>query len=131
MYSSNFEINTDLDSDCIITITCSTSDSPPTTVEWCRNGEPIAIDGTNYVAVQQVTDRRNLYYDNILHVKNSEFAAGRQQFECKINNSRGSHSHTIETNLPSESLVLANQLSPKKIIFPVWESPSYIHHTIM
>jgi hypothetical protein len=100
VYSSGFEINEDPDSDCIISIICSTSDSPPSKVKWCRNGVPITIDGTDYEAEQQVTDRRNLYYDNVLHVKNSEFAAGRHQFECKINNSRGSHAHTVETNVP-------------------------------
>jgi hypothetical protein len=107
VYSSGFEINEDPDSDCIISITCSTSDSPPTKVEWCIDGEPIAIDGTDYEAEQQVTDRRNLYYDNVLYVKNSEFAAGRHQFECKINNSRGSHAHTVETDVPvyNETLI--------------------------
>ena len=74
-------------------------------MEWCRDGEPIAIDGTDYEAEQQVTDRRNLYYDNVLYVKNSEFAAGRHQFECKINNSRGSHAHTAETDVPGRSCV--------------------------
>ena len=104
MYNGEFSCNEDTDQDYVINITCSTSDSPPTKVEWCRNGEPIDIDGIDYDAVQIATDRKNMYFDNILYVKNPCFAAGIHTFECKINNSQGSDSHTIHTNVPGKPM---------------------------
>ena len=106
VYASDYSCNEDPDVDYILEITCSTSDSPPTKVSWCRNGEAIAIDDVDYSAFQNITDRKNVYYDNILYVKNALHAAGRHAFGCKIENSQGNDTHTIETNVQGKVLIL-------------------------
>ena len=97
MFSSNFEYDEHPESDCIIRITCSTSDSPPTMVQWFRDGQIIEMDGANYISEQIVTDRRNMYYNNVLCVMNPGLVAGRHEFQCRVLNTRGSHTHSINT----------------------------------
>lgn len=104
VYDGVFSCNEDPAEDYVLSITCQTSDSPPTKVEWCRNGEIIDINGVDYEAVQIVTDRINMYFDNVLYVKNPCFAAGIHDFECKIINSQGSDSHTVQTNVPGKPI---------------------------
>jgi hypothetical protein len=41
-----------------------------------------------------------MYYESILYVKNPFLVAGRHVFECKIDNSEGTDTHTIDTNVP-------------------------------
>ena len=105
MYSKSFTYDPHSDSDYVIKITCSTSDSPPTEVEWFRNDVSIDVEDASYTAVQMATDRRNLYYDNVLCVKDPRLAAGTHQFECRVTNTQGSTTHSITTNVPGEMWV--------------------------
>ena len=102
VFSSNFEYDEHSESDCIVRITCSTSDSPPTTLQWFRDGQIIEVDGANYESKQIVTDRRNMYYNNVLCVMNPGLVAGRHEFQCRVSNTQGSHTHSIDTNVPGK-----------------------------
>ena len=102
-YSDYNDLSEESDDDSIIlNITCSTSDSPPTKVVWYRDGETIVIDGIDYDAEQVVTNRHNMYYDNVLYMKNAVYAAGRHEYKCGVENTEGNDMHSITTNVPGK-----------------------------
>ena len=47
-------------------LTCTSTSSPPTTVQWTINGSP--VNGGNYASSQIVTDRPTSTYNNTLTV---------------------------------------------------------------
>ena len=67
---------------------------------WMCDGELVNINGTDFEQYQIVRDRRNIYYDNILVVKNTTYAAGRHNYTCIIKNSQGNSATAITTNIP-------------------------------
>ena len=103
-YSSYHDLSMESSGDEILNITCSTSDSPPTTVEWTCDGETVDSNGIDFEAVTVVTDKRNLYYDNILYVKNATFVAGKHNYECKVENSQGNDTHRVATSIPGKKI---------------------------
>ena len=80
-------------------VTFSTSDSPPTEVRCSCDGELIDFCCKDFDLVQVVTNRRNVYYDNIIIVKNAAKVAGKHTYQCNISNSQGSDTSGIETNI--------------------------------
>ena len=78
---------------------CYTTQSPPTSVVWMRNGDAIDVDGVSYDSIQIVANRRLSHYQSVLLVMNVTNIIGENIFTCTINNSRGSISHDIPTNL--------------------------------
>ena len=101
VYSSEYhDLIDDQSTDAFMTITCSTSDSPPTKVIWMCDGDNITTSDGDFETMQVVTNRRNVYYDNILIVKNATRAAGIHDYTCTVMNSQGSDTHTITTNIP-------------------------------
>ena len=87
-------------------VTFSTSDSPPTEVQCSCDGELIDFCGKDFDLVQVVTNRRNVYYDNIIVVKNAAKVAGKHTYQCNISNSQGSDTSEIETNIPGIYLLV-------------------------
>ena len=72
---------------------CTTSVSPPTTVSWRKNGQPLTIDGTTYEQSQRVIDTSDSVYDNILY--SSDVANFVGTFECMVANSIGEVSRSL------------------------------------
>ena len=50
----------------VFQLTCTSTSSPPTTVQWTINGSP--VNGGNYTSSQIVTDRPTSTYNNTLTV---------------------------------------------------------------
>ena len=50
----------------VFQLTCTSTSSPPTTVQWTINGSP--VNGGNYASSQIVTDRPTSTYNNTLTV---------------------------------------------------------------
>ena len=51
-----------------LTLNCTSTGSPATTVIWTLNGTELTIDGTIYHQTQSVIDRRRSTYENLLNV---------------------------------------------------------------
>ena len=101
MYSSTYrDLVEGTSTDAFLEIVCKTSVSPPTKVMWMCDGELVNINGIDFEQYQIVRDRRNIYYDNILLVKNTTYAAGRHNYTCIIKNSQGNSATAITTNIP-------------------------------
>ncbi len=74
-----------------ITLTCTSTGSPATTVTWMKNGSPLVIDGTTYSMEQTVTGRNTSTYDNILTIANvSDDVVG--NYTCTVGNALGNAS---------------------------------------
>ena len=106
MYSAGYSDLVEVSgTEALMEITCSTSDSPPTTVQCSCDGELIDFSCDDFDLVQVVTNRRNVYYDNIVVVKDVTKVAGKHVYRCNISNSRGSDTCEVETNIPGKLLV--------------------------
>ena len=82
---------------------CYTTHSPPTTVVWMRNGDVIDVDDDS---VHIVANHRHSHYRNELLVMNVTSIISDNIFTCTINNSRGSISHDIPTNLTGIYIII-------------------------
>ena len=92
--------------DALMEVTCSTSDSPPTEVQCSCDGELIDFCGDDFDLVQVVTNRRNVYYDNIVVVKDVTKVAGKHVYQCNISNSQGSDTCVVKTNIPGIIIII-------------------------
>lgn len=85
-------------SDHLATVMCLTQYSPPTDVEWTRDGVPVEVDGVGYEMTQVMTDRRYYSrYKNTLIIRNVVDLAGEHTYCCNISNSAGSSSECVYT----------------------------------
>ena len=72
----------------LYTLTCTSSGSPPTSVTWTRNGVTITADDDQYKATQQLVNRTETIYNNLLTISGSfEDAIG--DYSCSVENSIG------------------------------------------
>ena len=71
------------------TLTCVSTGSPPTVVEWMKNGQPLTIDGSLYSLSQTVTDRAASTYDNTLTVSERAPGGVAGNYTCTVSNSLG------------------------------------------
>ena len=69
--------------------TCTSTGSPATTVTWMRDGEPLTIDGVNYQLTQNVTNRSESTYGNILTIPVANQIADITGFKCNVTNALG------------------------------------------
>ena len=71
-----------------LTLTCTSTGSPATTVTWRKNGAVVEVDGTTYHQSQRILDTRTATYENILSSSaNASFVGN---FTCTVSNARGS-----------------------------------------
>ena len=71
-----------------LTLTCTSTGGPATTVTWRKNGAVVEVDGTTYHQSQRVVDTRTATYENIL--SSSAYANFVGNFTCTVSNARGS-----------------------------------------
>ena len=72
-------------------INCSSTVSPPTTLEWTFNGLPVDLTSSSFSSSQQLRNAVSSTYDNILTVAGAR--AG--QYSCSVSNDRGAYSGNI------------------------------------
>ena len=70
-----------------LTLTCTSTGGPATTVTWRKNGAVVEVDGTTYHQSQRVVDTRTATYENTLSSGVAANFAG--TFTCSISNTRG------------------------------------------
>ena len=73
-YGTYRSLISDTYTDGFLKVICKTLVIPPTNVIWMHKGELANTDGTNFEQSQVITSRYQVYYDNILTVKNASFA---------------------------------------------------------
>ena len=91
----------------MLTLTCTSTGSPATTVTWTRDGGALTVDGTTYSMTQTVTDRRTSTYENVLSIS-FDAPSNVGDYTCTVSNALGSDSmdFTIRgTNMQCESLL--------------------------
>ena len=70
-----------------LTLTCTSTGGPATTVTWRKNGAVVEVDGSTYNQSQGVVDTRTATYENILSSSaNANFVGN---FTCIVCNARG------------------------------------------
>ena len=91
-----------------LTLTCTSTNSPATTVTWMKDGDTLDIDGVKYKTYQTVTDRRTSTYENTLLVDDDiENITG--SYTCRVSNKLGSSSR----DLTVRGTLLGNWLNVK------------------
>ena len=79
-----------------LTLTCSSTGGPATTVTWRKNGAVVEVDGTTYHQSQRVVDTTTATYDNIL--SSADIANFMGTFTCSVSNSRGGSDRSATLN---------------------------------
>ena len=79
-----------------LTLTCTSTGGPATTVTWRKNGAVVEVDGTTYDQSQRVVDTRTATYDNVL--SSADIANFVGMFSCSVNNSRGGSDRSAALN---------------------------------
>ena len=70
-----------------LTLTCTSTGGPATTVTWRKNGAVVEVDGSTYHQSQRVVNARTATYDNVL--SSADIANFVDTFTCSVTNSRG------------------------------------------
>ena len=70
-----------------LTLTCTSTGGPATTVTWRKNGALVEVDGTSYSQSKQVIDSAMGTYNSQLTFGDQSSAVG--NFYCTVSNSRG------------------------------------------
>ena len=70
-----------------LTLTCTSTGGPATTVTWRKNGAVVEVDGTIYHQSQRVVDTSTATYENTLSSTTNVNFVG--NFTCSVSNSRG------------------------------------------
>ena len=70
-----------------LTLTCTSTGGPATTVTWRKNGAVVEVDGSTYSQSKQVIDSAMGTYNSQLTFGDQSSAVG--NFNCTVSNSRG------------------------------------------
>ena len=73
-----------------LTLICTTTGSPATTVTWTKDGQPLTIDGVIYQMTQTVTSRTTATYENVLSINQPVASTLGSIFTCRVTNVLGS-----------------------------------------
>ena len=79
-----------------LSLNCTSTGGPVTTISWRKNNQPLLIDGNHYYQTQRIVDSENAVYENILYGGDAGNLIG--FFTCIVQNARGSDNMTISTN---------------------------------
>ena len=71
-----------------LTLTCTSTGGPATTVTWRKNAVVVEVDGTTYHQSQRVVNSMDSTYENTLSNSNAANFVG--TFTCTVTSSRGS-----------------------------------------
>lgn len=79
-----------------LTLKCTSTGGPVTTVTWRKNGEEVGVDGTIYYQSQNVVNTTTAEYENTLSSSDGANLVG--TFTCTVTNSRGSSTKSVTLN---------------------------------
>ena len=79
-----------------LTLTCTSSGGPATTVTWGKNGAVVEVDGSTYNQSQGVVNTTTATYENTLSSANISNFLG--TFTCSVSNSRGGSDRNTALN---------------------------------
>ena len=77
-----------------MTLTCTSTGGPPTTVTWRKNG--VLVNDTLFHQSQRVVDTNTATYENLLISHDIANLIG--NFSCLVSNDRGTREQTVELN---------------------------------
>ena len=85
--------------------------SPPTNITCKRDREIVIAPHTcnskdGYEVMQVITDRYRSYYTTYIQIRNACDLIGKNVYTCTVENSAGSHSRAIHTNM--EGMIIIN-----------------------
>ena len=85
------------------TLTCTSTDSPATTVTWTKDGDTLTVDGLTYSMTQTVTARGASTFENVLTLPATGDISG--TYSCQVGNALGnSNTVTVEVTGKYQSL---------------------------
>ena len=101
----------------MLALTCTSTDSPATTVTWTKDGDTLTMDGdtltvngTTYSMTQTVTDRSASTYENVLTIS-SDSTSIVGDYTCTVSNALGSDSMDFTVRgiiiSPSEVIIIS------------------------
>ena len=76
-----------------LSLTCTSSGGPATTVSWKKIG--INITESTYPQTQMIVSTENATYKSMLHIPDNSIENYNATYECLVSNSRGSNSSRI------------------------------------
>ena len=78
-----------------LSIICSTTGGPVTTIAWKKDGKRLIVDGSTYQSSQVILDAGTARYQNILSftIPKSESLSG--LYTCQVENMRGNSSSQL------------------------------------
>ena len=79
-----------------LTLTCTSTGGPATTVTWRKNGAVVEVDGTTYHQSQRVVNTRTATYESTLSSNVDANFVG--NFTCTVSNSKGSSTKSVTLN---------------------------------
>ena len=84
------------------TLTCTSTDSPATTVTWTKDGDTLTVNGTTYNVTQTLADRRTSTYENVLTLPTTGDISG--MYGCQVGNALGD-SNTVTADVTGIGLL--------------------------
>ena len=70
----------------VFSLTCNTTQYPPTTVSWSRDNEQLNVSSDQWTAVQVLTNRKTTDYTSILTLNTSDTAGYAGTYNCTLSN---------------------------------------------
>ena len=100
IYSSRYSDLSNTYGNVLGSLECLTQNSPPTNVNWLRDGVRVHVDGERYEMIQSVIERQSYSrYRNTLLIRDATDLVGVHTYTCTITNSAGRTSQNINTRL--------------------------------
>ena len=76
-------------------LTCTSTGSPATNVEWMKDGQPLTVEGI-YSQAQTVIDRAASTYNNMLVINDKEGNIVGHTYTCSVDNVVGSDKQNLK-----------------------------------
>ena len=79
----------------MFSLTCSTTQYPPTVVTWSRDNDQLNVSSEQWTAQQVLTHRRDTNYISTLKLNTSDTVGYAGTYNCTLSNTGGSTFSTI------------------------------------
>ena len=90
-----------LTSSSAFTLSCTSSESPPTIVTWLKDGVEVVVDGTTIQEAKVIENRATSSYVNMLLI-NMEPDNLLGSYSCNVNNTLGSSGFSDDLTISGE-----------------------------
>lgn len=82
-------------------LTCTSTGSPATNIEWMKDGQLLTIEGV-YSETQTIVDRAAATYDNVLIIDDKDSNVFGSTYTCSVNNVLGSDKQSLKIEKPTQ-----------------------------